>query len=626
MSGNARLLAIFFLLFLPTGLRAGTAAPSRGTSPGGVSILYIEANSGDSSGGHAALRIGSEVYHYQFGRNGRLHLERESWEAFRFFYNDLDNRDIHEARLPLPPEYEQRIWRYFTRRLLEQENRRARLRELEDDLRLLRKLARQPPCPRLRYAGLFRPEKASGGHPAELLRRKLGHRLGRDYLARLNRQLGRELSRLPPARSEPEAVVRGLRAYREKLALLTAADILENGHGLAPGTLVALPAESDPAGEKPLSPAERTFLENQAAGFRTTIIDLLQSPRPDRGYALLLATARWQALERSLAENRFLLLDTRPGHRDGEIVDALARAGSRENLVALAAAATRRLARQRQKFTSSRQPGELRWSLLENAASRTAELAACARGRTEMLIYPEIRLPDRPGPASLPRPPAAASAATLLPVIRREFEKQTAELNRQAAYNLFTRNCVTELFADLARALPPAAKTARATGGLSGQQRRFLAEVPFIPWRMFEEVKKKLQPTETIRYPSFRKRMLADLYQRENPLRVYSRECNTLTSSIYGSGGRDRFFLFFTDDTFLARPLYGAVNLTWALSQTALGLFTWPFDHGRRLTGGSRGALFSLPELLFVNLRKGSFSRLPHAPGNPDRERGCDTD
>jgi hypothetical protein len=40
----------------------------------------------------------------------------------------------------------------------------------------------------------------------------------------------------------------------------------------------------------------------------------------------------------------------------------------------------------------------------------------------------------------------------------------------------------------------------------------------------------------------------------------------------------------------------------------ALGLFTWPRDDGGRLRAGARGALFSLPELAFVNIRKGSTS------------------
>jgi hypothetical protein len=50
------------------------------------------------------------------------------------------------------------------------------------------------------------------------------------------------------------------------------------------------------------------------------------------------------------------------------------------------------------------------------------------------------------------------------------------------------------------------------------------------------------------------------------------------------------------------------VNLGWGLGQGVAGLFTAPFDGGRRLQGGLHGALFSLPELVFVNVRKGTFA------------------
>ena len=37
------------------------------------------------------------------------------------------------------------------------------------------------------------------------------------------------------------------------------------------------------------------------------------------------------------------------------------------------------------------------------------------------------------------------------------------------------------------------------------------------------------------------------------------------------------------------------------------GLFAAPFDGGRELRAGWSGAFFSLPELLFCNVRKGTF-------------------
>ena len=74
----------------------------------------------------------------------------------------------------------------------------------------------------------------------------------------------------------------------------------------------------------------------------------------------------------------------------------------------------------------------------------------------------------------------------------------------------------------------------------------------------------------------------------------------------YRAGADDSTFLFFTDDALATRPLFGAANLVVALADGVLGLATWPADGGRRLRAGARGALYSLPELAFVNIRKGT--------------------
>jgi hypothetical protein len=47
------------------------------------------------------------------------------------------------------------------------------------------------------------------------------------------------------------------------------------------------------------------------------------------------------------------------------------------------------------------------------------------------------------------------------------------------------------------------------------------------------------------------------------------------------------------------------------------GLFAAPFDGGRELRAGWSGALFSLPELLFCNVRKGTFRDVEPDEENP---------
>jgi hypothetical protein len=114
------------------------------------------------------------------------------------------------------------------------------------------------------------------------------------------------------------------------------------------------------------------------------------------------------------------------------------------------------------------------------------------------------------------------------------------------------------------------------------------------------------------RLSSYREQCLARLTARHNPLFVYLRESNTFTSTIQPAAHGSEPFFFFTEDAVPSRPFFGLVNLGVGAGASALGIVTLPFDRGRRLADGIRGALFSLPELVFVNLRKGEIPILPH--------------
>jgi len=78
-----------------------------------------------------------------------------------------------------------------------------------------------------------------------------------------------------------------------------------------------------------------------------------------------------------------------------------------------------------------------------------------------------------------------------------------------------------------------------------------------------------------------------------------------------GTSSDDDGFLFFSDGRVWLRPLQGAANLGYGLLQGALGVLTLPVDRGERLGDGVRGALYSLPELVFVSIRKGHFDVVP---------------
>jgi hypothetical protein len=191
-------------------------------------------------------------------------------------------------------------------------------------------------------------------------------------------------------------------------------------------------------------------------------------------------------------------------------------------------------------------------------------------------------------------------------------------LERLYSYNLLNRNCVTEIFAAINRAMEqgflgrngsgPASAPAirdesvRRLGGFIDGSRG----LTFVPFVSAAEVSGRYTVVAQREIPSYRRRLLAEMQERESPLVVMVRESNTVTSTAYRPGSDDSSFLFFTDGQPLLRPVLGACNLLYGVGDTLLGLLTMPVNGPRRLISGARGMLFSLPELLFINIRKGT--------------------
>jgi hypothetical protein len=170
-------------------------------------------------------------------------------------------------------------------------------------------------------------------------------------------------------------------------------------------------------------------------------------------------------------------------------------------------------------------------------------------------------------------------------------------------YDILSRNCATELVRLLEAGLGGPAGFEAALGG----PLRPGEGAGFVPFVLHGQVLARLRVAGTERIPSFRERVLAELREREPGALVGLREGNVLTSHIYRWRDRDTRFLLFTPEVFWRRPLYGLANLLFALPDATLGLATAPLDRGRRLRRGAYGMLYSLPELAFFNIRKGSF-------------------
>jgi len=551
-----------------------------------LELVHIAAGEGGSSGGHVALRLGDRAFHYQARHDGQLRLKRDPWPAFLVHYNLLGNRSLARARLALPPDRVTALEARLDRLHAVEGRHRAVSKALAFERRVLEALA----------AGEEEAAVEGGGLFAGSLRAAApeGDPHGLRLLAALDAAPGtspdlppvpRTSEPLPPLALERDryALTPDLAGerMRERLLLAAALDAIARARPLAPGLLIA-------ASERPLSPGERRWLRLGAVRLESRIAALLGSRRPDRGHALLVATARHRAALASLGAGRLLTLDpfaSAPLRPEDEGLRV-----SPEPLARLAADLGRAHELLHAHTVASGAVGEGAWHALETAAARLHEAERGLALGSPLRVEDARPVPSRRGPLPLavlglgPPDPAALQRA------RDNLQRYDAALAQLYDYDLLTRNCATEL------------------AGLLG-----VADAPgaFVPALFFDAAARRLPVADTRSVPSHRLRRLAAMRATTHPLWLQLREGNVLSSTLYGGAPEDGAFLFFTDDVFWPRPLYGAANLGYAALYTGGGLLRAPFDGGETFVRGARGVLFSLPELAFANLRKGSFEYLP---------------
>jgi hypothetical protein len=455
---------------------------------------------------------------------------------------------------------------------------------------------------------------------SQALRARVARRYGAGYLPARRRAFEARLAALaPPARPEtPPAVTPDRlpsRAYgfaerrRDLVQWIAALRALERAAPLRAGVW----RQSD-AHELALRDGEARALAAHAEDLEQSLVALLASERVDGGLALLVGMARLDAVRRSVAAGRLVLLDDLPAGAEAHEARA-----DDPYLAELRAHAAARLERARAQLLAPDPLGEADYDALEEAGNAWLDVAEPTRGGGARLrLYEGERIP---APAAvvggLPEPalPAARLRAAAARARARERDYERA-LREAFAYHVLTRNCVTELFATLAGELG-AEEASRVLGGP--------AEPPgplrFVPFASFDAVLGSWRVARRWRQPALRRERLAELYDRENDLRVYLRESNTLTSTLYRPAPEAPFFLFFTDDAALLRPLLGAGNLVAAVAQSALGLLQLPRDRGAALREGLTSAAYSLPELAFVSIRKGAMRYAPPPEPAPGESR-----
>ena len=607
-----RLARFALLLAIAQLLHAGEAL-SGDVGRSSFEYLYIEANEGGSSGGHTAIRFGPHVYHFR-NSDGLLILDRERADDFFFSYAILGNRNVHISEIDVQVDVEERLGNRFLRRYRAQEAQ-LRVREaLGRDRRLLEHAA--VPTVSVGGYGFFQPPRVGSSTEVSavlrVLRGEIIDRYGDDFLARRREILQRSLEgvvREDPARwsverpRSPYEYPTFSRAWSSRIADLTAGlaalDVLEQARPLEPA------AVQTPSGDEfQLSAAEAAALGRFAGRLSSELEELAGSRREDWGRAFLIGMARLVALEASRATGRFVFIDSFPDRHDTIDLETLQR---RNDIVPLMLAETRQqLDAARRYFAQAEDPGELAWERVEERLVRHHELLRAARGESDLRLARGHLVPERSAPYSLPPfelREGMRDGADLARVRARELD-YADQIRRLYRYRLVARNCVTELLATLNDPFESRPDGSRGPLGGVVEGRGSLAFIPFVS---ANQVNARYRVVSRQTLLSYRQARLREMRTEESSAWLVGlRESNTITSRSYERGARDSYFVFFTERPVWLRPMMGAVNLIASLGESVWGLLKLPVDRGKTLGFGLKGTLMSLPELAFVNIRKGS--------------------
>ncbi len=613
-------------------LLAASARSDAAETSDSFDYLYVHAHEDNASGGHAAIRFGAATFDFQHDA-GFLAPRREDSRRFQHSYRTLENRSIEVSRIAATPATVALLRDTFERRLLAQSRQLEVLEEMRGDVALLEsRVAAGDVRVMVRGAGFFAAAGAQRGDaPSALieLRRRIALRHGEGVLAQRRASAERALRETSLAAIDGGALavdplvypVAGSSLSRRievSLAALAAIDAIEQPRALAAGARAGEALDADAT--LTLDAASQQRLRDARVKLEDAAVALVASERADWGEAFLLAAARLVTIDESLTSGRLVTLDALPPD-----ARALPVSKRRRALVpALLAEAREDLVVARERFLAGSGFRELDWSALEEAASRVAELRAVADGAPLLRVASGPLLPEgRAAVVVTLRPDATPEDLSRALVAARAAERSYRDaLDARHGYDLITRNCVSELFRTVEAALaaepgaPAAADRDAALEFVAQESERRLggyvapaARANFIPFVSSRNVRARWDVVARAHLPSVREYAVA----QEGTLRAVLRESNTFTSTLATPVDHSGFFVFFTDQSWPLRPLLGALNLGAALARSGVGILQLPFDRGRGLRDGLDGALWSLPELFFANIRKGTNEYVPPA-------------
>lgn len=557
-----------------------------------LDFIYVNSNIGEAAGGHTALRFGDSVFHYQFYPDGKFLLERESWQHFLLVYHELRNRSLFIASLALQNSDYNQLKNHFTHLLMKQQQSLESQKKIQQSLFFVNELRannKRLSIPGLGFFDRFRIQKKN--KKSTDLQRAIKQNLGSSFLKTQTKYVHDALYKTALTLHHSNDLVK----FQKQLTLYSVLNILQQSTPLQESMII--PPLRD---EKPLTQIEKEALSNHLLQMETSIISLLQSSRSDRGSALLLQVARYEITRYSIEKGYFLTLDP----FSDSAISVSVTDESNKTLEKIRRQFLQEARAQKNIFIKEKDYPEIAWSLLESSRGRLYELEQGIHNKQSVRVGFGILVPSRRGELSLAEFNFKQHDLKLISAqLDSNYQKISDYTDKNYAYNLIERNCATELIRSLNSAFQSRAEAEEVLGGSLNEK----SGLAFIPFLFYKNVRTSYNITHEEIILSRRLQKLEKMYEDEDAFTVWLRESNTLSSTLYDVREEDTPFLFFTDDALLLRPVLGILNFSYAAVYGGMAIFTLPADGGDGLYQAGRGMFYSLPELAFGNIRKGTY-------------------
>ena len=165
---------VVFILFL-------FAVPLWSEEKKSLDYIYVNANTGQSSGGHSAIRLDDLVYHFQYFPDKIFHIVREPWENFHYVYGIQENRTIFIRKIILSKEN----FDFFLSRMNEiyllQKKELDNLVKLDNDAKILESVLNGNKTFHLKASGYFANKNTKEKDYASLQERIINE-FGKNYI------------------------------------------------------------------------------------------------------------------------------------------------------------------------------------------------------------------------------------------------------------------------------------------------------------------------------------------------------------------------------------------------------------------------------------------------------------